>query len=182
MRSDLISPAAPLQRPAAARSWRGGTRRSGRRQRLPRSWRISSAAPSPVRFEFWDGTSLGPATGDRGAGALTRCRAATALGTPGSSGLARAFVVGDLAFEGDIFEILDALHRASPERIHVGSRLPWQALQAARRLGVIGRPPPAATGGGCPAGRLASRSRDAQAVQHHYDVSDDFFACFSTQG
>ena len=88
----------------------------------------------------------------------TRCRCARPtpsgglLWAPGELGLARAFVVGDLAFEGDIFEILAPLHAAAPERIHVGSRLPWQALQAARRLGVLGEPAPAATRGGGAAG------------------------------
>ncbi len=98
------------------------------------------------------------------------------LWAPGELGLARAFVVGDLAFEGDIFEILAALHAASSDRVHVGSRLPWQAVQAARRLGVIGRPLPPPPEEAAPRGRLHSRARDAQAVQHHYDVSNDFYA------
>jgi cyclopropane-fatty-acyl-phospholipid synthase len=129
----------------------------------------------PVRFEFWDGTALGPAGGDtlqvRSPDAIQRL-----LWSPGELGLARAFVMGDIAFEGDIFEVLGALHAASPDRIHVGSRLPWQALQAARRLGVIGRPLPPPPEEAAPRGRLHSRSRDAQAVQHHYDVSNDFYA------
>ncbi len=129
----------------------------------------------PVRFEFWDGTALGPATGDtlqvRSPDAVRRL-----LWAPGELGLARAFVMGDLAFEGDIFEILEALHRSSSERIHAGSRLPWQAAQAARRLGVIGRPLPPPPEEAAPHGRLHSRRRDAQAVQHHYDVSNEFYA------
>jgi cyclopropane-fatty-acyl-phospholipid synthase len=131
--------------------------------------------PPPVRFEFWDGTSLGPSHGDtlrvRSPDAVRRL-----LWSPGELGLARAFVMNDLAFEGDIFELLAELHGASPERIHVGSRLPWQALQAARRLGVIGRPLPPPPEEAAPRGRLHSRSRDAQAVQHHYDVSNEFYA------
>ena len=173
MRSDLISRPRPLrpQQPAVGEA-------------DPQVGAAAAIAPLlahffggaiPVRFEFWDGTSLGPATGDR-----VQVRSPDAvrrlLWAPGELGLARAFVVGDLAFEGDIFEILDALHRASPERIHVGSRLPWQALQAARRLGVIGRPLPPPPEEAAPQGRLHSRSRDAQAVQHHYDVSNDFYA------
>ena len=131
--------------------------------------------PPPVRFEFWDGTSLGPSHGDtlrvRSPDAVRRL-----LWSPGELGLARAFVMDDLAFEGDIFELLAELHGASPGRIHVGSRLPWQALQAARRLGVIGRPLPPPPEEAAPQGRLHSRSRDAQAVQHHYDVSNEFYA------
>jgi len=131
--------------------------------------------PPPARFEFWDGTSLGPPYGDtlqvRSPDAVQRL-----LWSPGELGLARAFVMGDLAFEGDIFELLAALHSASSDRIHVGSRLPWQALQAARRLGILGRPLPPPPEEAAPRGRLHSRSRDAQAVQHHYDVSNDFYA------
>ena len=131
--------------------------------------------PPPVRFEFWDGSALGPATGDtvqvRSPDAVRRL-----LWAPSEIGLARAFVVGDIAFEGDIFELLAALHAATPGRVHVGSRLPWQAMQAARRLGVIGRPLPPPPEEAAPRGRLHSRHRDAQAVQHHYDVSNDFYA------
>jgi cyclopropane-fatty-acyl-phospholipid synthase len=131
--------------------------------------------PPPVRFEFWDGTSLGPPYGNtlqvRSPDAVQRL-----LWSPGELGLARAFVMGDLAFEGDIFELLAGLRGASPDRIHVGSRLPWQVLQAARRLGILGRPLPPPPEEAAPRGRLHSRSRDAQAVQHHYDVSNDFYA------
>ena len=131
--------------------------------------------PPPVRFEFWDGSALGPTKGDtvqvRSPDAVRRL-----LWSPGELGLARAFVMGDIAFEGDIFELLAALHAASPDRVRVGARLPWQAMQAARRLGVIGRPLPPPPEEAAPRGRLHSRNRDAQAVQHHYDVSNDFYA------
>ena len=131
--------------------------------------------PPPVRFEFWDGTSLGPPHGDtlqvRSPDAVQRL-----FWSPGELGLARSFVMGDLDFDGDIFELLATLHAATPNRIHVGSRVPWQALQAARRLGIIGRPLPPPPEEAAPRGRLHSRSRDAQAVQHHYDVSNDFYA------
>src|ERR1700722_3268685 len=131
--------------------------------------------PPPARFEFWDGTALGPARGDtlqvRSPDAVRRL-----LWSPGELGLARAFVMGDIAFEGDIFELLGALHAASPDRITVGSRLPWQAMQAARRLGVIGRPLPPPPEEAAPRGRMHSRGGDAQAGQHHYDVSNDFYA------
>jgi cyclopropane-fatty-acyl-phospholipid synthase len=131
--------------------------------------------PPPVRFEFWDRSTLGPTKGDtfhvRSPDAVRRL-----LWSPGELGLARAFVMGDIDFEGDIFELLAALHAASPDRIHVGSRLPWQAMQAARRLGVVGRPLPPPPEEAAPRGRLHSRGRDAQAVQHHYDVSNDFYA------
>ena len=135
----------------------------------------------PVRVEFWDGSALGPAGGDtlvvRSADAVRRL-----LWAPGELGLARAFVAGDLDFEGDIFSLLARLHGAVPARGHGRAPQPRQALealealQAARRLGAWGPPLPAPPEEATPRGRLHSKSRDAQAVRHHYDVSNDFYA------
>jgi cyclopropane-fatty-acyl-phospholipid synthase len=131
--------------------------------------------PPPVRVRFWDGTSLGPTAGDtlevRSPDAVRRL-----LWSPGELGLARAFVAGDLAFEGDIFEMLAVLQEASPSRLRVGPRLPSLALQAAHRLGALGPPIPPPPEEAAPRGRRHSRTRDAQAVRHHYDVSNEFYA------
>ena len=174
MRSDLLSRPRPL-RPQLQDRTDNAVPGGGVAVALAPLLAHFFSGPPPVRFEFWDGTSLGPSHGDalqvRSPDAVKRL-----LWSPGELGLARGFVMGDVAFEGDIFELLAALHDASPARIHVGSRLPWQALQAARRLGVIGRPLPPPPEEAAPRGRLHSRGRDAQAVQHHYDVSNDFYA------
>jgi cyclopropane-fatty-acyl-phospholipid synthase len=98
------------------------------------------------------------------------------LWSPGELGLARAFVAGDIAFGGDIFRILGVLHAASPSRVRRGTRLPWQVLQAAQRLGALGWPIPPPPEETAPRGRLHSRIRDAQAVRHHYDVGNKFYA------
>jgi cyclopropane-fatty-acyl-phospholipid synthase len=131
--------------------------------------------PPPLRVQFWDGTSLGPDKGDilelRSPDAVRRV-----LWSPGELGLARAFVEGDLAFEGDIFQMLAVLHAASPSRMRWGTRLPWLALQAAQRLGALGRPIPPPPEEVSPRGRLHSRTRDAQVVRHHYEVGNDFYA------
>jgi cyclopropane-fatty-acyl-phospholipid synthase len=131
--------------------------------------------PPPVRVRFWDGTSLGPDKEDtlqvRSPDAVRRM-----LWSPGELGLARAFVSGDLAFEGDIFQILAVLHTASPSRVRKGTRVPWQALRVAQRLGALGRPIPPPPEEVAPRGRLHSRARDAQAVRHHYDVGNQFYA------
>ena len=175
MRSDLISRPSPLRPRQEQHPATEGPRGGGVGTAIKPLLVHFFGGPPPVRFEFWDGTFLGPAQGNtiavRSPDAVRRL-----LWAPSELGLARAFVMGDLAFEGDIFEILAALHAASPERIHVGSRLPWQALQAARRLGVIAGPLPPPPEEAAPRGRLHSPRRDAQAVQHHYDVSNDFYA------
>ena len=175
MRSDLISrpqQSRPQQKPPrAVESHRGDGAAAAV---APLLCHFFGGSP-PVRVLFWDGTSVGPADGNtllvRSPNAVRRM-----LWSPGELGLARAFVVGDLSFDGDIFELLAALHAAAPSRVRTGTRLPWQALQAAHRLGAIGRPIPSPPEEAAPRGRLHSRTRDAQAVRHHYDVSNDFYA------
>ena len=112
MRSDLIprpSPLRPRQQPSAHDPSAGGGVATAVDPLLVHFF----GGPPPVRFEFWDGTFLGPAKGDtivvRSPDAVQRL-----LWAPSELGLARAFVMGDLAFEGDIFAILAALHAASP--------------------------------------------------------------------
>ena len=132
----------------------------------------------PVRFEFWDGSTLG-AAGDGAVLVHSPDAVRRLLWAPGELGLARSFVIGDLAFHGDIFDILQRLHAAAPSRIRTGSQLPLQAVQAvqaAYRLGALGPPLPPPPEEAAPTGRRHSRARDAQAVQHHYDVSNDFYA------
>jgi cyclopropane-fatty-acyl-phospholipid synthase len=131
--------------------------------------------PPPLRMEFWDGTSLGSDSR-----ATLRVRSPDAvrrlLWSPGELGLARAFVVGDLDFEGDIFEVLASLHAAAPAHRRVGMRLPWQILHSARRVGALRRPLPPPPEETTPRGRRHSKARDAEVVRHHYDVSNDFYA------
>ncbi|MGP0032176.1 MAG: class I SAM-dependent methyltransferase [Acidimicrobiales bacterium] len=129
----------------------------------------------PVRIELWDGSSLGPSDGK--ATLLVRSPDAVRriMWAPGELGLARAFVMGDLQFEGDIHEVLELLHRAARPDIRTGVRFPLLALAAARRLGALGPPLPAPPEEASPHGRLHSRQRDAQVVSHHYDVSNAFY-------
>jgi cyclopropane-fatty-acyl-phospholipid synthase len=175
MRSDLISRPRPLRPGREQPPLAGPDPGRGVATAVAPLLAHFFGGPPPLRFEFWDGTALGPDRGDtlqvRSPDAVRRL-----LWSPGEIGLARAFVMGDLAFEGDVFNMLATLRAATPERIHVGSRLPWQAVQAARRLGVIGGPLPPPPEEAAPRGRLHSRARDAQVVQHHYDVSNDFYA------
>jgi cyclopropane-fatty-acyl-phospholipid synthase len=131
--------------------------------------------PSPVRMEFWDGSALGPTDG---AGTL-RMRSPDAfrrlLWSPNQLGLARAYITGELDADGDIFELVESLRVALPEDLKsVVSQLPT-ALRAARRLGVLGRPlPPPPLEARLHGGRHSTR-RDAAAIQHHYDVGNDFY-------
>ncbi len=130
----------------------------------------------PVRFEFWDGSTIGPADG---VGTL-RIRSSDAvrriLWAPGELGVARAFVSGDLTIEGDIYELLRTLNGASPRDLRqVGLRTLPTMVEAARRLGVLGPPLPAPPEECKPAGRIHSPTRDATVISHHYDVGNEFY-------
>jgi cyclopropane-fatty-acyl-phospholipid synthase len=140
---------------------------------LIRSFTGSSA---PVRFEFWDGSGLGD---PRGFGTV-RIHSADALRrilwAPGELGVARAFVAGDLTIDGDIFSMLRVLHEASPRDLRrMGMRSVPTVVDAARRVGALGPPPPRPAEECVPPGRLHSPSRDAAVISHHYDVGNQFY-------
>ena len=176
MRSDLMSGPRPSQGEGGHACTQAlGLKGRGAAAALePLLLHFFGGAP-PVRFEFWDGSSLGPPDRHvlevRSPDAVRRL-----LWAPGELGLARAFVEGDLTFRGDIFDILALLHAATPAHVRTGARLPLQAVRAAYRSGALGRPLAAPPEEATPRGRLHSKGRDAQVVRHHYDVSNDFYA------
>jgi cyclopropane-fatty-acyl-phospholipid synthase len=137
--------------------------------------RVLLGEPPPVRIEFWDGTALGPRDG---AGTL-RLSSPDAfrrlLWSPNHLGLARAYIEGELDAEGDVFELVAALRDAVPEDLRgLVTHVP-AAFRAARKLGVLGRPlPPPALEARLHGGRHSKR-RDAAAIEHHYDVGNDFY-------
>lgn len=94
---------------------------------------------------------------------------------PGSElGLAEAYLQDHFDVEGDMesaFELYEALESAS---LGLGGKL--RALGRLRRLPAC---PAGRAGGECRArlrGMAHSRERDAQAICHHYDVSNEFYS------
>ena len=85
----------------------------------------------PLRFEFWDGSALGP---DRVAGRI-RVRSPLALRrmvwAPGELGLGRAFVTGELEIDGDIIEVLGMLEQEATSHGPSARRV-LRAARAAR--------------------------------------------------
>lgn len=125
----------------------------------------------PVGIEFPDGSSVGPSDPP----AVIRVRSADALRriltAPGELGFARAYVVGDLDVEGDIYAALGLRSRLPNPKL-----TPRQWLDAVRLVSPADLkplpPPPEEVR---PGGRLHSRRRDAAAISHHYDVSNRFY-------
>jgi cyclopropane-fatty-acyl-phospholipid synthase len=127
---------------------------------------------APIAIETYDGRRIGPADAPstlvvRSPDALRRI-----LTAPGELGLGRAYVAGDLDVEGDIYAALSFL-RERLTRVRLG---PSQLAALARLVGLDGlRPLPPPPEEARLRGRRHSKSRDAQAIAHHYDVSNRFY-------
>jgi cyclopropane-fatty-acyl-phospholipid synthase len=133
----------------------------------------------PFTIEFWDGTAVpateagGPVLSVRSPRALSH-----ALRVPGQLGLSRAYVSGELEVD-DLDAFNQMIYRWTPPVLRGRSRLKLM-LAAARATGVrLHSGPP--TTELRPRGALHSRDRDARAVRHHYDVSNEFFSLFLDQ-
>src|SRR5205085_3787507 len=98
---------------------------------------------------------------------------------PNELGFGRAYVTGELDIEGDIYSALNMrdliADRDEGLDLKLGVRGLSEAWKAAWSLGVIGIPPPPPPEEARLKGRRHSRRRDASAIAHHYDVSNDFY-------
>jgi cyclopropane-fatty-acyl-phospholipid synthase len=135
---------------------------------------LQRALPSrPFSIELWDGKRL-PSTNGGGPTFSVRSPQALAhaLRAPGQLGLGRAYVSGALAVD-DLDAVLELLDAWEPPPLERRAQLRL-ALAAARACGLV-RPPVPPKAELRPRGRRHSPERDARAVRHHYDVSNDFF-------
>ena len=138
---------------------------------------IERAIPErPFSIVLWDGSRL-PSTDGGGPTFTARSRSALAhvLRAPRQLGLGRAYVAGALEVD-DIDAVLEVLGSWQPPALDGRDRARLM-LAAARACGVV-RPPSIPASELRPRGRRHSRERDARAVRHHYDLSNDYFALF----
>jgi cyclopropane-fatty-acyl-phospholipid synthase len=130
----------------------------------------------PFALRFWDGTEL-EATADGGPVFTVHSPAAVAhlLRAPGQLGLGRAYAAGVLEAD-DLDRVIGLLDGFRAPAIDRATRARLM-LAAIRACGPT-RPPKIPASELRPRGRRHSRERDARAVRHHYDVSNEFFALF----
>jgi cyclopropane-fatty-acyl-phospholipid synthase len=130
----------------------------------------------PFAIEFWDGGRVPPTNG---AGPTLRFRSPRAIAhvrrSPGQLGLGRAYVYGDIDTD-DLDGVISLMGRWEAPPIGPGAR--GRLAAAAIRASGLRRPPPPPPAELRPRGRLHTLRRDAAAVRHHYDVSNEFFALF----
>lgn len=138
---------------------------------------LAGALPErPFAIAWWDGTRL---EATAGGGPTLTVRSPRALAhlvrAPGQLGLGRAYVDGALEVD-DLDAVVRLLSEWSPPPLDGRTRARLLA-RALRAMGLT-RPPRRPAVELLPRGRRHSRARDARAVRHHYDVSNDFFALF----
>ncbi len=105
----------------------------------------------PVRFEFWDGSALGPRDGPGTVIVRSPTAVKRMLWAPGELGLGRAYVTGEIEAEGDVISVLRALHDAAPERSQNGGPHAPCRPQGSHATGGSRRAPGASRGGSCAA-------------------------------
>jgi cyclopropane-fatty-acyl-phospholipid synthase len=129
----------------------------------------------PFTIELWDGSRV-PSTRH---GPTITVNSPRAIGhlirAPGELGLGRAYVCGEIDVD-DLDGIVALLGRWQAPALGLSRRLALIA-SALRAAGLHRLPkPPAAELR--PSRRRHTKRRDAAAVRHHYDVSNEFFALF----
>ncbi len=130
----------------------------------------------PFVVEFWDGTKLPSTSGDGPTFSVRSPRAAAhVLRAPGQLGLGRAYVSGEIEVD-DIDAVIALLDSWQPPSLE-GADKRALLLAAVRATGLT-KPPPRPRSELRPSGRRHSKERDARAVRHHYDVSNEFFELF----
>ncbi|OQS14303.1 SAM-dependent methyltransferase [Nocardia donostiensis] len=135
----------------------------------------------PIRLTAYDGSATGPADSEFALD-IRNARGINYLATaPGDLGMARAYISGDMTatgvHPGDPYEILKAMQDLKFRRpsalalLTIARSLGWERLRPVP-------PPPQET---LPRWRRIaeglrhSKLRDAEAIHHHYDVSNAFY-------
>jgi cyclopropane-fatty-acyl-phospholipid synthase len=130
----------------------------------------------PFTIAFWDGSKVPSTSGDGPVFSVRSPRAiAHALRAPGQLGLGRAYVSGELEVD-DIEQVIRVLDSWQPPSLDKTDQRALM-LAAVRAMGIV-KPPPRPKAELRPSGKRHSKERDARAVRHHYDVSNEFFELF----
>ena len=145
---------------------------------LAQVFEVIAGPDAPVEFAAYDGSRAGAPESPVRITVRSPVAVSYLAQAPGALGLARAYVSGHLDVEGDMYTALARMAKAQtmnidlPERLRLlrelgGPKLlyprlapPPQEVRVARRWTI---------------GTRHSKGRDANAISHHYDVSNRFY-------
>ncbi|MHB2029183.1 MAG: class I SAM-dependent methyltransferase [Acidimicrobiales bacterium] len=129
----------------------------------------------PFRVEAYDGSVAEPtvqsSANDMTLKILRRDALTRVLTHPGELGLARAFVAGDIDIDGDLDPLFELAVPPVRQLLNANNLRSLLSVVGASALKPLAPPSIEAK----PRGVMHSRSRDRQAVTHHYDVSNRFY-------
>jgi cyclopropane-fatty-acyl-phospholipid synthase len=133
---------------------------------------------APVEFLAYDGSRAGSESSPVRITVKSRTAVAYLAQAPGALGLARAYVSGHLDVEGDMYGALSRMTSAQRLDVGLAERLKLlNELGGPRLLVPRVAPPPqeVQVNSRWRLGRRHSKDRDANAISHHYDVSNTFY-------
>jgi cyclopropane-fatty-acyl-phospholipid synthase len=139
-------------------------------------------APLPVRLTAYDGSASGPEDSQYGLHLANERGLQYILTAPGDLGFGRAYVAGDLEISGvhpgDPYEALKLVQ----SNLRFRRPNPVEIANLVRSVGLSKLRPPAPPPQEAPSrlrrtldGLRHSLGRDAEAIHHHYDVSNTFY-------
>jgi cyclopropane-fatty-acyl-phospholipid synthase len=140
--------------------------------RLADAFSMVVPAERGVGFRAYDGSTSGPQDSD----VVFEVRSPRALeylaGSPNQIGLARAYVSGDLEIVGDMYTALSRLYPLPLDHLTWSDKLTLVRTFAPYAF----KRPEIPAIESRQRGRRHSKSRDAEAIHHHYDVSNRFYS------
>lgn len=135
-------------------------------------------ANPPIRITAYDGTDMGPTDAATHIDIKSRDAVQRIIAARGQEiGFSRAIVAGEIEVHGDIFGLFDVNHLLASPSLDLqllkgaGKLVGVESLSDLRDLKRLAPPPEEIA----LKGRMHSRSRDAEAISSHYDVSNDFY-------
>jgi cyclopropane-fatty-acyl-phospholipid synthase len=129
----------------------------------------------PFRVEAYDGSSAGPTVESSANGLTLKILSRDALNRvltrPGELGLARAYVAGDIDIDGDLDSLFELSTPPIRQLLNLKNLRSLATVVGSSAFKPLSPPPIEAK----QRGSLHSRSRDKDAISHHYDVSNRFY-------
>jgi cyclopropane-fatty-acyl-phospholipid synthase len=133
---------------------------------------------APVEFRAYDGSVAGPADAPVRITIRSPVAVSYLAQAPVSLGLARAYVSGHLDVDGDMYTALARMASAQQVELDPAARLRLLGQLGGPKLLYPRIPPPpqeVRVRSRWLSGRRHSKTRDASAISHHYDVSNTFY-------
>jgi len=139
---------------------------------LAQAFELIVPAERGVGFRAYDGSSAGPADAVVTLDVRTPRAVEYLASSPNQLGLARAYVTGDLEIIGSAYDAMTRLYPMPMDHLTTSDKLKLGRMFAGK---AFKRPTPPPQEAVLKGGRHSKR-RDAEAIHHHYDVSNLFYS------